>query len=411
VKKVENMNKTLLIFRHEFLTTLRRTGFIILTLGVPLVGLLGVVVYERIAAPSTPTAVTQTRVGFVDEAGGFNQSTSQGAIALVPYATSAEATTALVNGDVPDFIVIPPDYIATGVVQFYSLQKQLVPPSDVSAAIQSFLVSNMLSGRVPPATADRIQAPLNLVTTTLTPTGAPAPEQGGLGSFIVPYIFCFLLLFAIIFSSIYVLQGLSDEKENRLMEILVSSVSTTQLLFGKVLGIGAAGLVQVAVWAISVPLLLSLASNTIGGSISSIQAPVSLLAIGVVYFVLGYLFFAVIQATAGALSPTAREGQQLTSVFGIFLVAPLWATSLLVLYPDNPIWVILTIFPASAPVVTMARLGLTGVPAWQLAASMAVLAISVIGGLWLAAKVFRTYLLMYGKRPRLGEIVRTLRSG
>jgi ABC-2 type transport system permease protein len=81
------------------------------------------------------------------------------------------------------------------------------------------------------------------------------------------------------------------------------------------------------------------------------------------------------------------------------------------LVPNSPIWIAFSIFPFTAPVVVMLRLGLTGVPTWQLIASIAVLVLSIAGGLLLAAKLLRAYLLMYGKRPRLGEIIRNLRSG
>jgi ABC-2 type transport system permease protein len=81
------------------------------------------------------------------------------------------------------------------------------------------------------------------------------------------------------------------------------------------------------------------------------------------------------------------------------------------LFPNNPIWVVLTIFPLTAPVEVMIRLGVSDIPAWELAASIAVLGLSIIGVLLLTIRVFRTYLLMYGKRPKLGEIIRSFRSG
>ena len=90
---------------------------------------------------------------------------------------------------------------------------------------------------------------------------------------------------------------------------------------------------------------------------------------------------------------------------------PLWLGSLQFMFPESQIWVVLSIFPITAPVEVMIRLGVTDIPAWQLVASIAVLVLSIIGGLLLTAKVFRTYLLMYGKRPGFGEIVRSLRSG
>ena len=107
--------------------------------------------------------------------------------------------------------------------------------------------------KVPANVITRVETPLNLVTTTLTSTGAVAPQQGGYANFIIPGVFSLLLALSLIFSSTYVLQSLGEEKENRLMEILLSSVSTRQLLTGKVLGLGAAGLVQVIVWVISLP--------------------------------------------------------------------------------------------------------------------------------------------------------------
>ena len=195
------------------------------------------------------------------------------------------------------------------------------------------------------------------------------------------------------------------------MEILLSSVSARQLLTGKVFGIGAAGLAQVGVWVISASLLLSLAASTFGGFISIIQLPANFLVLAVVYFILGYSLFAVLSAGIGAISSSSREGQQLIAIFTLPLFIPLWFMSLLMLFPNNPIWGVLTILPVTAPVEVMIRLGVSDIPAWQLAASIAVLVLSIIGILLLTIKVFRTYLLMYGKRPKFGEIIRSLRSG
>jgi ABC-2 type transport system permease protein len=249
------------------------------------------------------------------------------------------------------------------------------------------------------------------VSTRLTETGAVAPEQGGYGNFVIPFVFGILLALSIIFSSTYLLQGLGEEKENRLIEILLSSVSARQLLTGKVMGIGAAGLVQVGIWAISAPLLLKLAASSIGGFVSTIQLPANFIVLAVVYFILGYLLFAVISASVGAISSGSREGQQLVGVFAIPLLIPLWFTSLIMFFPDNPIWVFFAIFPLSAPVEVIIRLGVSAIPAWQLVASIAVLVLSIIGILFLTIRIFRIYLLMYGKRPGMGEVLRNLRTG
>jgi ABC-2 type transport system permease protein len=404
------MNKTLLILRHEFLHMMKRRGFIIMTLIVPLIALLAIGVFQLVSGIAKPT-VEITIIGYVDEAGGFDQYTKQGDITLVRFDTADDATEALVKNDIKEYFVIPPDYISTGVIDRYTLEKQVVAPSATITAIKNFLTSNLLAGKVPSTTVARIEAPLNLVTTRLTETGTVAPEQGGLGNFIIPAVFSLLLALSIVFSSAYLLQGLGEEKENRLIEVLLSSVSTRQLLIGKVLGLGFAGLLQVGVWVISAPLLLSLASSSIGGFVSAIELPANFLVLAVVYFILGYLLFAVLSAAIGAISSNSREGQQLIPIFTMPTFIPLWLGSLQFMFPESPIWVILSIFPITAPVEMMIRLGVTDIPAWQLAASIAVLVLSIIGGLLLTAKVFRTYLLMYGKRPGFGEVIRSLRSG
>ncbi len=405
------MNKTLLIFRHEFLHTIKRKGFIIMTLIVPVLALLAIGVFHLISTPGQPPVVETTTIGYVDEAGGFDQYTTQGYIELVRFNTPDDATAALINGDVSEYFVIPPDYISTGVINRYTLEREVETPPVIAAVIKNFLTSNILAGKVPPETVYRIESPLNLVVTRLTETGEVATEQGGFGNVIIPGIFSLLLALSLMLSSTYLVQGLGDEKESRLIEVLLSSVSTRQLLVGKVLGLGAAGLVQVVVWLASMPLLLRLASSTFGGFISTIQLPANFLILGIVYFILGYSLFAALSAGIGAISPNAREGQQLAMMYTLFVFVPLWFSSLLFIFPNSPLWVVLTIFPITAPIAAMLRLGVSDIAAWQLTVSIAVLVLSTVGVLLLSVKAFRVYLLMYGKRPKFGEIIRSLRSG
>lgn len=404
------MNKTVLIFRHEFLYTIKRTGFIILTLALPVLALLGIGVFHIVSGVARPLAEV-TRIGYVDELGGFNQFTTQGNIMFVRFDTTEAAKQALISKDVTEYLVIPADYISTGIIKRYTLQREVTPPAPIAGAIGNFITSNLLAGKVPAESITRVETPLNLVTTTLTSTGGVASEQGRLTDLIIPGIFSLLLALSLTFSSAYVLQGLGEEKENRLMEILLSSVSTRQLISGKVLGIGAAGLVQIMIWVISIPFLLNLASSSIGGFINTIQIPTNFLLLGVVYFILGYSLFAVLSASVAAVSSTVREAQGLAAIFTLFAIAPFWFYSPLLLFPNSPIWVVFSIFPFSAPVLVMLRLGMTGIPTWQLITSIGVLVLTIIGGLFLAARLLRIYLLMYGKRPSLAEIVRNLRSG
>lgn len=404
------MNKTILIFNHEFLHTLKRTGFIILTLALPVLALLGIGIFQIISGVAKPPPEV-TRIGYVDEVGNFGQFTTQGKITLVRFDSTDAARQALLKKDIKEYFVIPENFISTGTISLYTTQKELAPPAATTTAIQNFITGNLLAEKVPPNVITRIEAPLNVTLTTLTPTGTEAPQQGGIANLIIPGVFSLLLMLSLIFTSSYVLQSLGEEKENRLMEILLSSVSTRQLLTGKVLGLGAAGLVQVVVWVITFPLLLKLASSSIGGLISAIQIPANFWILGIIYFILGYLVFAVLSASIAAVTSTVQEAQGLTGIYTLFAIAPFWFFSLLMIFPDSPVWVVFSIFPFSAPVLVMIRLGLTGVPAWQLAASMIVLVLCIAAGLLLSAKLLRTYTLMYGKRPKLGEIIRNLRSG
>lgn len=403
------MNKTLLIFRHEFLQTIKRTGFIVLTLILPVLALLAIGIFH-IASGMTQPPEEVNKIGYVDETGSFYQFTTRGNIIFVRIDTPEAATQALLDKDIKEYFVIPQDYVSTGIIRRYIPQKEVSPPEGTAAAIKNFISSNLLADKVPVDVVARVEQPLNMVTITLSETGAVAPEQGGFTSLIIPGIFSLLLALSLSFSSAYVLQGLGEEKENRLMEILLSSVSTRQLITGKMLGIGAAGLVQVVVWVISIPLMLNLASTSIGGLVSTIQIPANFLVLGVTYFILGYALFAVLSASVAAVSPTVREAQGLSGIFTMFAVAPFWFYSLIMYFPGSPVWVIFSIFPFSAPVLVMLRIGMTGVPAWQIAASMAVMILTIIGGTLLAAKLLRTYILMYGKRPNLREITRNLRS-
>jgi len=381
-----------------------------MTLIVPVLALLAIGIVQLVSVIIEPAEVETTTIGYVDEIGGFEQYTVQDPIELVRYPTQDEATAALLADDVSEYFVISASYTSTGLVNRYTLEKQLEPPPGIQSAIKRFLTSNILTGKVPENTIQLVEAPLYLTTTRLTETGAVATEQGGYENLIIPAIFSLLLALSLNFFAGYMVQGLGEEKESRLIEVLLSSVTTRQLLVGKVLGLGVAGLVQVAVWLVSLPLLLNLASSTFSGFFSTIQIPGNFIILGIVYFILGYLLFAALSAGVGAVSPNAREGVQLSLIYSMFAIVPLWFSSLLMIFPKSWIWTVLSIFPVTAPVEVMLRLGVSEIPAWEMAVSLVLLVLSIIGVLALSTRIFRVYLLMYGKRPALGEVLRNIRS-
>ena len=402
------MNKTLLIIKHEFLATVRRKAFIILTIAFPLIALLGIFAGQVIPKMITPTTTIE-KIGYIDKVGFFNQGIDENNIQLISYSTEDDAKAALVKKDIKEYFVIGTDYMSTGLIQRYTLTSEIAPSGTVQTVIRDFLLNNLLKGN----TADVIQrakSPLNIASTTLTTAGTPAARQGGFSALILPYIFSILLMIAIFTSSGYLLQGLGEEKENRVMEILLSSISPKQLLAGKVLGLGAAGLVQIIVWLISANFLMKIASATWGNVIGSLQVPPDFLILGIIYFILGYLLEAVLMAGVGSVSPTAREGQQMSAIFIIPVIIPIYFMGLIMAHPENIIVKLLTFIPITAPLTVIVRLGLSEIPLWELLVSIGILILSIWGCFVLCTKLFRTYLLMYGKRPDLKEIVRSFKN-
>lgn len=407
---VTEMNKTLLIFKHEFFQIIKRKGFIVMTLIVPLLALLFIGFFNIISDVINSKDTQIESIGYVNETTGFDKYMSQGEIQFVRYGSAKSATEALLDEKINEYFIIPSDYMSTGVIMRYTLKMQFASPNASTSAIEKFLLSNLIDGKLPQGTTERVKAPLILLTNTLTADGKLDPAQAKLGNFIIMSVFALLFALTMMFSSTYMLQSLGEEKESRILEILLSSVSSRQLLTGKVLGIGTTGLVQALVWALSVPFLIKLASSTIGLDPNIIELPIGYLIIGIIYFILGYLLFAVFSASIGAISRNTQEGQQLATIYTLFTFAPMWLISLVIAFPDSLVWIVFSIFPFSAPTLMMIRLGVGNIEIWELIVSILVLLSSIIFYLLLSAKVFTVYLLMYGKRPRLNEILRAIKS-
>ena len=405
------MNKTLLVVRHEFLQVVKRTSFIILTLLFPLIGFLGIGIYQIVQNVGGSSDADNPLIGYVDELGGFEGYTTQGDITFVPYETRDGATQALLADDIDEYFVIPDDYVSRGLITRYTMEQELEVSGTTQWAMRVFLQSNLLEGQTAREIADRVKSPMWLQSFVLDEEGDIASEQGGFAAFFAPMVFGFLLVMSIGMTSGFLLQGLGEEKENRIMEVLLSSVSTRQLLTGKVLGLGAAGLLQVVIWLASMMVLTRLTSETVGGELAGIQIPDNMMILGIVYFVLGYLFFAVMQAGVGAIGSNAKESQQMSVFFILPAILPFYIFIIFLREnPDHVLSTIMTMFPLTAPMTVFLRMGLSEIPAWELALSIFLMVVSIVGGLWFSAKVFRVFVLMYGKSPNLREIIRYLRE-
>lgn len=402
------MNKTLIIFRHELLVTLKRTSFILVTLAAPLLMLVGYGIYQGVQNWYHPSEPETKTIGYVDQAGGFDHYTNLGAT-FVLYPGEEEARESLLSGEISEYFVIPSDYVRTGLIARYTMERELEPPSQTMESIRGFLISNLVGGETSTEVLERAKTPVILSSIRLDDAGEEIEGQNPFMQFFMPYIFAILLMFSIFFASGYLLQSISEEKENRLMEVLLSSVSARQLLVGKVLGLGAAGLAQIVLWVISFWVLVNVALAKIPG-LSAASMPPSLLILALVYYVLGYLLFAVIMAVVGSVGSTARESQSWSSIVALTATLPMFFLSVIIENPNHAISVVFTLIPTTSSVTAMMRLPTEGIPAWQLVLSLALLITAILFCMWAGAKIFRACLLMYGKRPSLREITRYIRE-
>jgi ABC-2 type transport system permease protein len=403
------MNKTFIILKHEFWRTLKNRSFIILTLALPILAILGVGIYQGVQHWYHPGPPQEEKIGYVDNTGMFGHYTTAPGVQFVRYPDEQTAKDALLAKDVKEYLVIPADYLSSGIITRYTTSRDIVPSTKTTGQITDFLLSNLLTGEVSPQVLDRVKSPVALASIRLDQTGEIVPNQNVVSSYVVPIVFAVLFMISIFFSSGFLFQSVTEEKENRVMEILLSSASSGQLLVGKVLGLGMAGLLQVSVWLITLEVFSRVASGIIP-ALSDLSIPASLFGWGILYFILGYLLFAALYAGIGSISATAREGQGWSTIFVLPAVLPYYFSYFIVSNPEGAVSRALTFFPLTSPITSMMRLASNAFPAWEIALSLIILAGSVVLIMWVAAKIFRVFLLMYGKRPALREIARYVRE-
>ena len=195
------------------------------------------------------------------------------------------------------------------------------------------------------------------------------------------------------------------------MEILLSSITPDQLMLGKLLGLGAAGIVQMGVWVVSLVVFLIGVTRIVDGFPAFDAPSVPLIIIAVIYFLLGYAFFAALMAALGAITTSQRESQQVTFIVILPAVAPFWLIVTFIENPDMLLARVLTYVPFTAPTMSLARLGLDAMGTGEIILSLIALTLSVLVAVKLTQRLFRSYLLVYGHRPPLRQVVRTIVTG
>lgn len=402
--------KTFIVARHEFLKTIKRKEFLFMTFFLPIL-FAGISVLPAVVSGMSPTE--DQKVGYIDMTGslGFPESIQSKGFSLEPseaktsvvefvmYRDISDARQALQAGQISSYLVIHEDFLKTGTIELYSLEKEASMQNfELSAELSNIVITSLLKDKVDELTLNRVRDPVNIKFYNVGESGESS-EQGIadiFASFGLPFLTAFLLFFSIFSSSGFLLRGVAEEKENRIIEILLSSATPFEILTGKIFGLGAVGLLQVVIW---------LAAITLGsGYALTVKIEPITLFLAIIYFIFGFLFFASVMAGIGAVTSSLQESQQIAGIFTFVAAFPLIFMQMIVTNPDSLFSVFLSLFPISSPVAMLARMGTTSVPLYQILASIFILLISVYVVILLSSRLFRTYLLMYGKRPKVKEI-------
>ena len=408
------MNKLITIFLFEFLSMVRRRLYLIMVAAFP-IGLSAVIlivlVVRAVQAEDEPGDPGKVG-GYVDQWGRLPAELPPGA-PLRAYGNPEDALSALLDEQIKSYLVIPADYVQTGVIQEYTTgPRGIFDESGERRALRSLLLQALVEAEVSPEIAARVQAPVQLEAVRLTPEGEVAPEElDELSRFLIPYVFMLLLFFSLVFTSSFLAQTVTEEKQSRTLEVLLSSVSPFTLMAGKILGLGAAGLLQILVWLISarVGLLVAKASLPLPADLTI--DPV-MLGLAALFFVLAYLFFGTVVAGVSAVASSPQVGEQTAGfviMFGFMptaLLMPIMTND-----PNGTLARVLTLIPVTSPMTVMVRLSAATTFWFDIVAGALLLVLATLGVLFLASRVFRASLLLSGARPRLGEIWRALRAG
>ncbi|MDD4143121.1 MAG: ABC transporter permease [Prolixibacteraceae bacterium] len=444
------MNKTLLILKQEYLKRVTRKSFIILTLLVPLLfaGMFALMIWltvktdkqERlIAVYDASTLFT----GALDDKDGFTK------FHFMPLSEFEKAKSNLKESEFYALLYIPDNIYSTGNAQLIS-EKQI--PIELTEQIEMKL-SNLIesdkrkiiiSETGIPDLEDRLastRTPVKLHTLKVTETGETTKSSSEI-AFIASYSMGFLIYFFVFMYGSMVMRSVMEEKKSRIVEVIISSVKPIQLMAGKIIGTALVGLTQVAIWVVIgsvamvlVPgLLISENATGMGQSIMENQQylnnqtsqladqailtetleMIGNLNIGLIifsfifYFLAGYLLYSSLLGAVGAAVDNDEDSQQLVFPITLPLILSIMLLFPIARNPEGPVAFWGSIIPFTSPVAMLARIPYE-IPVWELLLSMFLLLITTAGAIWVAAKIYKTGLLLYGKKITLKELIKWIR--
>jgi len=290
--------------------------------------------------------------------------------------------------------------------------------SNLERVLQESVTTERLTREgVNPEAVRRARIDVDVVSTKIG--GPKGATQSGEGSFILAYLMWFVLYIAIILYGASVMGSVVEEKTSRVIEVLISSLRPFQLLAGKVIGVGAVGMFQLSIWGAFAMILgaqqaqimqLLNASPELAGRSIIPQITAATAVIFMLYFLLGYFLYAAMFAAVAAMSSSEAEARQAQTPIVMLLVVPSILMIGILNDPNGPLARILGLIPFFSPIAMPVRWAAAPIPLPEVFVSLGVLALALVGVTWVAARVYRIGILMYGKRPTIRELLRWVRT-
>jgi ABC-2 type transport system permease protein len=409
------MNKTLLVARHEFLVTAANKAFVAITLLGPILILAVSVLPGLLATSSVASAGSVVAVvgGDGDRDGGIAASMSaalaEGKSRAEAVPDEAVARGGVLSGRYSAAVILPSDWTtADQVTLLVKTGTDYILYSRVGSAVDALSreARAAASGIDPAAIRKVLKSPrLDVQQLGKKESGSHGGADAYLGILFTVLAFVMLMYMTVLLYGQLIGRSVLQEKSNKTVEIMLSSVSSRELMAGKILGPGLAGLIQYAFW-----IVVALGGIKVLGPSLHIAMPSALTAGNlfwlVAFFLPAYFLYSSIYAALGAGAEDEQHLTQLAWPLLLFLMVPIFLINLLLSNPDSTISAILSYFPLTSPIVMLIRILVSPPALWKIGVSYALLLVSVWAAVLFSAKVFRIGVLMTGKKRKLGEIIR-----
>ena len=244
----------------------------------------------------------------------------------------------------------------------------------------------------------------------VSPKGKNAPDPQKL--FIATMVMVMVMYMTVLLYGINVMRSILEEKTSRIMEVMLSTATSKEMMAGKILGVGAVGLTQVGIWAAAATAFAGYAVVT-SGMLKQVKAALNpmLLIYFVVFFLLGYVLYSTLCAAVGSMVNSEQEAQQMQFLVMMPMILALVFITNIFTHPNSSVAVFGSLFPFTAPLVMFSRIAIQGsdIPAWQIGLSIALMVATIYGMIWLCGRIYRVGILMYGKKPNLPEIMKWIK--